>query len=128
MSNSTPVVVITGTSTGFGRLTAEFLARRGFSVYATMRDTAGRNAETAQALRELAQKEQADLHVVEMDVTQDASVDRGVDEILDCGGRIDVLINNAGFVYVGLMESFTIDQAQRIFETNISHRQGSQWC
>ena len=119
MSTTKPVVLITGASSGFGRLTAEFLALHGFSVYATMRHTTGSNAEAAQALRKLAETAQADLHVAEMDVMQDDSVDRCVPETLDRAGRIDVLINNAGFGYVGLMETFTIEQARRIFETNV---------
>jgi NAD(P)-dependent dehydrogenase (short-subunit alcohol dehydrogenase family) len=119
MSSNKPVVLITGASSGFGRLTAEHLSRQGYTVFATMRDTSGRNAGTAQELRKFAGRISADLHVADMDVTRDESVDQCVRQTIDRAGRIDVLINNAGFGYIGLMESFTIPQAQRIFDTNV---------
>ena len=112
------VVLITGASSGFGRLTAEHLARKRYSVIATMRDLSGKNAGAAAELRLLARGESLDLHVAELDVTQDASVDRCVRETIARAGRIDVLVNNAGFGHKGLTESFTVQQAQRIFDTN----------
>jgi NAD(P)-dependent dehydrogenase (short-subunit alcohol dehydrogenase family) len=119
MSKHKPVVLITGTSSGFGRLTAELLSQKGYTVFATMRDVSGRNAGTAQELRKLAETTSADLNVAEMDVTRDESVNRCIRETIDRAGRLDVLINNAGFGYIGLMESFSIEQAQRIFDTNV---------
>jgi NAD(P)-dependent dehydrogenase (short-subunit alcohol dehydrogenase family) len=83
-------VLITGTSTGFGRDTAETLGRAGHTVYASMRDITGRNRTHAEAVRALGPK------VVELDVTDDASVDSAIDAILAEAGRLDVLINNAG--------------------------------
>jgi NAD(P)-dependent dehydrogenase (short-subunit alcohol dehydrogenase family) len=122
--DSQPVVVLTGASSGFGRLSAELLARDGYRVFATMRSRAGRNAGAAEALSDLARAESLDLHVAEMDVTDDDSVDRCVDGVVRQAGRIDVLVNNAGFGYMGLLESFTIEQVRRIFETNVfgAHR------
>jgi NAD(P)-dependent dehydrogenase (short-subunit alcohol dehydrogenase family) len=119
MNASTKVVVITGASSGFGRLTAEFLARQGYRVFATMRQLAGRNAAAADGLRELARREGLKLHASELDVTQDASVEGCVRQVLAEAGRIDVLVNNAGFGYRGLQESFTPEQAQRILDTNV---------
>jgi NAD(P)-dependent dehydrogenase (short-subunit alcohol dehydrogenase family) len=119
MSASTKVVVITGASSGFGRLTAEFLARQGHRVFATMRQVAGRNAPAAEALRELGRREGLKLQAAELDVTQDASVLDCVRLVLAEAGRIDVLVNNAGFGYSGLQESFTAEQAQRILDTNV---------
>jgi NAD(P)-dependent dehydrogenase (short-subunit alcohol dehydrogenase family) len=113
------VVVVTGASSGFGRLTAELLARRGHTVFATMRELAGRNAPAAEALRELARRESLQLHPAELDVTREASVDFCVREIEERAGRIDALINNAGFGFIGLLESFSLEQAQRIFDTNV---------
>jgi NAD(P)-dependent dehydrogenase (short-subunit alcohol dehydrogenase family) len=84
-----------------------------------MRNIQGRNAAAASALKEMAAKESMSMSVEEMDVTQDASVDSAIRHAIDRAGRIDVLINNAGFAYMGLMESFTSDQAQRIFNTNV---------
>ena len=112
------VVLITGASTGFGRLTAETLARHGHTVYATMRDPGGRNAGNAAEIRALAKKESLPLHVVELDVMDDASVERAVSAVLEQAGYIDVAINNAGYVLAGLAEAATTEQAQRILDTN----------
>jgi NAD(P)-dependent dehydrogenase (short-subunit alcohol dehydrogenase family) len=119
MPDTRTVVVITGASTGFGRLTAELLARSGYTVVATMRDVGGRNAGAAGEIRALSTRESLDLRVAEMDVTEDASVERCVREVIDRDGRIDVLVNNAGFGYMGLLESFTIGQARQIIDTNV---------
>jgi NAD(P)-dependent dehydrogenase (short-subunit alcohol dehydrogenase family) len=119
MPDEKTTVLITGASSGIGRLIAEFLARNRMAVFATMRELNDRNADAAAELRALATREALDLHVAEMDVSDDASVERSVRETIERAGRIDVLINNAGFGYVGLLESFTIEQVQRIFETNV---------
>jgi NAD(P)-dependent dehydrogenase (short-subunit alcohol dehydrogenase family) len=112
------VVLITGTSTGIGRLMAETCARKGYAVFASMRSIDGRNAAHSAALRTLAEAEGLSLHVVELDVTDDASVEHAVQEVLQEAGRIDVLIHNAGVSYVGLTETFTPEQVQRLFEVN----------
>jgi NAD(P)-dependent dehydrogenase (short-subunit alcohol dehydrogenase family) len=112
------VVLISGCSTGFGRLFAETLARHGHSVFATMRDPAVRNADNASALRLLAGKESLSLKVLEMDVTDEGSVERAVHDCLNQVGRIDVVINNAGYGLAGLAEATTVDQARRQFDTN----------
>lgn len=111
-------VLITGASTGFGRLIAETLARAGYSVFASMRDINGRNAKNAAELRALAEKESLPLHVLELDVTDESSVNRAVDSIIKSAGRIDVAINNAGYVLLGLGETLSTDQAQKLFDTN----------
>ena len=116
--DSKHVVLITGTSTGFGRLMAETLARNGHTVFATMRDPAGRNAVNAAGIRELAKKESLGLHVLEMDVTDEVSVEQGVRTAVEQAGRIDVAINNAGYGISGLMEATTTEQAQQIMNTN----------
>jgi NAD(P)-dependent dehydrogenase (short-subunit alcohol dehydrogenase family) len=112
------VVLITGSSTGFGRLFAETLARKGHIVFATMRDPGGRNAKNASEIRALAEKDLLPIHVLELDVTDDASVGRAVDAAVDKGGRIDVAINNAGYYLSGLEEAVTIEQGQRLMDTN----------
>ena len=116
--DSKQVVLITGSSTGFGRLMAETLARQGHTVFATMRDPAGRNATNAAEIRELAKKESLPLHVLEMDVTDDVSVEQAVRTAVEQAGRIDVAINNAGYGISGLMEATTTEQAQQIMNTN----------
>jgi len=116
--NSKQVVLITGSSTGFGRLFVETLARKGHTVFATMRDPGGRNAKNASEIRTLAEKDSLPIHVVELDVTNDASVERAVDAAVAKAGRIDVAINNAGYYLSGLEEAVTTEQAQRLMDTN----------
>jgi len=116
--NSKQVVLITGSSTGFGRLFAETLARKGHTVFATMRDPGGRNAKNTSEIRALAEKESLPIHVLEMDVTNDTSVERAVDAAVAKAGRIDVAINNAGYYLSGLEEAVTTEQAQRLMDTN----------
>lgn len=113
------VVLVTGSSSGFGRLTAETLARKGYTAFASMRDVAGRNAPASVELRALAEGEGLALQVVELDVTDDASVERAVAEVIDSAGRIDVVVNNAGLFYVGVTEAFSLEQAKRVFDTNV---------
>ena len=112
------VVLITGASTGFGRLFTETLARKGYTVFATMRDPAGKNARNAAEIEALAKKESLAIHVLELDVTKDASVEKAIHAAAEKAGRIDVVINNAGFPVVGLAETITVDQAQSQFDTN----------
>ena len=116
--DSKQVVLITGASTGFGRLFAETLARHGHTVFATMRDPAGRNATNASEIRALAKKEALPLHVLELDVTKDASVEQAVRTSIEQAGRMDVVINNAGYGLIGLAEAVTTEQAQQIMDTN----------
>jgi NAD(P)-dependent dehydrogenase (short-subunit alcohol dehydrogenase family) len=116
--NTSQVVLITGSSTGFGRLFTETLARKGHNVFATMRDPEGRNAKNAAEIRTLAQKESLPIQVLELDVTDDASVGRAVDAAVAKAGRIDVAINNAGYYLGGLAEAVTTEQAQRLMDTN----------
>jgi len=116
--NSKQVVLITGSSTGFGRLFTETLARKGHTVFATMRDPGGRNAKNASEIRTLAEKDSLPIHVLEMDVTDDASVGRAVDAAVAKAGRIDVAINNAGYYLSGLEEAVTTEQARRLMDTN----------
>jgi NAD(P)-dependent dehydrogenase (short-subunit alcohol dehydrogenase family) len=112
------VVLITGTSTGIGRFMAETCARHGYTVFASMRNMSGHNAAHSAALRTLAEAEGLSLHVVELDVTDDASVENAVQEVIKEAGRIDVLVNNAGVSYVGITETFTPEQVQRLFDIN----------
>jgi NAD(P)-dependent dehydrogenase (short-subunit alcohol dehydrogenase family) len=110
--------MVTGASSGFGRLIAETLARKNFQAFATMRSASGRNAGTAREIRELGARESLPLHVLELDVTEDGSVERAVSEVVARAGRIDVLVNNAGHGIMDLAETVTLAQAQRQFETN----------
>jgi len=106
------IAVVTGTNSGFGRLTVESLVHDGWHVFATMRNVATRNAEAAAALRTIG----AD--VVELDVTSDASVDAAAAKILTRGVP-DLLVNNAGAGYFGIQEAFTPALVERQFATNV---------
>jgi NAD(P)-dependent dehydrogenase (short-subunit alcohol dehydrogenase family) len=106
-------ILVTGTSTGFGRDAAETLARAGHRVFASLRDIGGRNRAHAEALH------RAGLDVVELDVTSDPSVERAVETVLTKAGRIDVLVNNAGIAAAGVSEAFTPDQVRGMFEVNV---------
>ena len=106
-------VLITGSSTGFGRDTAETLARAGHTVFASMRNPQAQNRDHAQALR------RNGIEIVELDVSSDTSVERAVKEVLVRTHRIDVLVNNAGIASAGVTEAFTPDQAKVVFNTNV---------
>jgi NAD(P)-dependent dehydrogenase (short-subunit alcohol dehydrogenase family) len=113
------VVLITGISTGFGRTSAESLARRGYSVIATMRESAGRNRSSCEELQLQARREGWSLQVLEMDVTNDVSVNEAAAQALEKWGRIDVVINNAGIGAVSITEAFTLEQFQRVLDLNL---------
>ena len=107
------IAVVTGASSGFGYLTAEAFVADGWHVYATMRGVAGRNAEAAKGLA------RANLSVVELDVTDDASVDAAAAFIHGESGAVDILVNNAGTGYFGIEEAFTPALVERQFATNV---------
>ena len=118
MEENARVVLVTGGSTGFGRLTAETLARQGHRVFASMRDVAGRNASHAAELRSLAERDGLALEVAEIDTGDEDSVEGGVAGVAEKAGRIDVLVNNVGQGSWGLAEAFTTEQQKDLFETN----------
>jgi NAD(P)-dependent dehydrogenase (short-subunit alcohol dehydrogenase family) len=112
------VVLISGASTGIGRLAAETLARAGHTVYATMRDLTTRNASAALALQRLAADEKLSLRTVDMDVRQAGSVQRAVSDVLQEAERLDVVVNNAGLMSIGLAEAFTEEQVIHQMDVN----------
>jgi NAD(P)-dependent dehydrogenase (short-subunit alcohol dehydrogenase family) len=108
-------VIITGSSSGFGRLTVQTLARAGHTVFATLRNIKGKNAAAAAELAGI-----PNVQVVELDVTSDASVDQAIATIASkTGGAIDVVVNNAGRFSMGIQESFGVDEVKSLFETNV---------
>jgi NAD(P)-dependent dehydrogenase (short-subunit alcohol dehydrogenase family) len=113
------IILVTGSTSGFGRLTVETLARQGYRVFAGMRAAAGKNAPAAEALRALAQRERLALQTIEIDVTDDASVERAIAAIIEITGRLDVVVNNAGVSYSGPLEAFTLEQVRQQFEINV---------
>jgi NAD(P)-dependent dehydrogenase (short-subunit alcohol dehydrogenase family) len=107
------VVLVTGCSTGIGLLTALTFAREGHRVFATVRSVA-----KADALRAAADDEGLAVEIVELDVTDDESVERCVAEVLARASTIDVLVNNAGILGRAAVETFPDEAVRDIFETN----------
>ena len=113
------VILITGASSGFGDLTARALAHAGHTVYASMRETTGRNAPKVKDLEQYASKHRVDLHAVELDVASQPSADAAIEAILSKSARLDVLIHNAGHMSFGPAESFTPEQFAKLYDTNV---------
>jgi NAD(P)-dependent dehydrogenase (short-subunit alcohol dehydrogenase family) len=113
------VIVVTGASSGFGRLSAEALAMAGHTVYASMRDTKGRNASQVEAVDYFAKGNDVDLRTVEMDVQSQPSVDAAIEKVLNANGRIDALVHNAGHMVFGPAEAFTPEQLAELYDINV---------
>jgi len=112
-------ILLSGATSGFGALTVRALARAGHDVYAGMRDPAGQGAAAAAELAAWADTEGLAVTVVALDVTDDASVDGAVSAVLARAGGIDVLVNNAGVAAAGLVETFSVAAAQRLYDVNV---------
>ena len=110
------VILITGTSSGFGQRTAHTLARRGHHVFASMRGIDGKNAETAETMRRWAATESAQLEVLELDIIDQATIGKATQRILTSAGRIDVVVNNAASASAGLLEAFSLNEVRASFE------------
>lgn len=112
-------IILTGSATGFGLLAVKSLAAKGHTVFATMRNVKGANAEAAANIRNWAKEHNADVRVVELDVVSDRSVKTAIEEIATAtSGKIDVLINNAGIGFIGISESLTTEQTEQLFQVN----------
>jgi NAD(P)-dependent dehydrogenase (short-subunit alcohol dehydrogenase family) len=107
-------IIITGSSNGFGLKAAKDFADKGNKVYATMRNPNGKNANAKADL----ESHSTNIKVVDMDVTDEASVKEAMATILAEAGSVDILINNAGIMYLGITEAFSVEQAKFQMETN----------
>ncbi|MEO1001751.1 MAG: SDR family oxidoreductase [Cyanobacteria bacterium J06638_7] len=113
MDGSNKVVVITGCSSGFGEGAAKAFADKGYRVWGTLRDAEGRNAAKKAALEAYSDN----VSVIDMDVSDDGSVAAAF-ALIQAQGPVDVLINNAGVMYLGITEAFSIAQAKEQMEIN----------
>lgn len=105
MTQRSPVVLVSGVSSGIGQAVASALAAKGFEVFGT-----SRNPQRTAPI--------SGVELMQLDVTSDASVTRAVSTVIQRAGRIDVLVNNAGIGVIGAAEESSITQAQQIFDTN----------
>ena len=117
-------VLITGTSSGFGLLITKALLQKGDTVFATMRDVEGRNAGVAKEIQAATGQSQGEVHTLELDVTDDTSVEGAIKQALQIGGGLDVVINNAGVGVGGMAEAFSTEQYERIFDISWTSRFG----
>jgi NAD(P)-dependent dehydrogenase (short-subunit alcohol dehydrogenase family) len=113
------IIVITGASSGFGALTSRALALAGHTVYASMRETKGRNALQGKEAEQYAAEHKVDLRTVELDVASQESCDAAIKEIVAKAGRLDVIIHNAGHMVFGPAEAFTPEQYAELFDVNV---------
>ena len=107
------VALVTGSSSGIGFETALVLARENYFTFASMRNT-----DKAGTIQEIAKKENLNLEVIELDVDKEESIKSAVKKIQEQKGRIDVLVNNAGYGLFGCVEDITIQELKAQFETN----------
>lgn len=113
------VILVTGASSGFGAMSARALARAGHTVYASMRETNGRNAPQVQAARDYASEHGADLRTIELDVQSQVSTDEALARIVAEHGRLDVVMHNAGHMVFGPAEAFTPEQYAQLYDVNV---------
>jgi NAD(P)-dependent dehydrogenase (short-subunit alcohol dehydrogenase family) len=113
------VIVITGASSGFGRLAANALAKAGHTVYASMRETKGRNAAEVADVEKFAADNHVDLRAIELDVGSQPSVDAAIAQIVAEQGRLDVVVHNAGHMVFGPAEAFTPEQLAELYDVNV---------
>jgi NAD(P)-dependent dehydrogenase (short-subunit alcohol dehydrogenase family) len=113
------VILVTGASSGFGRMCAEALAGAGHVVYASMRGTDGHNAEQVAAIRDHAATHGVDLRALDLDVSDTVSVENAVAQVVADHGRLDVLVHNAGHMVYGPSEAFSPDQLAALYDVNV---------
>ncbi|HEY5893921.1 MAG TPA: SDR family oxidoreductase [Chthoniobacterales bacterium] len=113
------IILVTGAATGIGKLSARALAKAGHTVYASMRDLAGRNAPAVRELNAFAAAEKADIRAIELDVQSQPSADNAVETIYQQEGRLDIVMHNAGHLVVGPAEAFSPEEIIRTFDINV---------
>jgi NAD(P)-dependent dehydrogenase (short-subunit alcohol dehydrogenase family) len=119
MPSQGKIIIVTGASSGFGRMAANELGKAGHTVYAAMRDVNGHNAQAAANMQAQAANGGPDLRPVEMDITDEGSVDAAIAAVISEQGRIDVIVHNAGHMVLGPAEAFTPDQYADEYDVNV---------
>jgi NAD(P)-dependent dehydrogenase (short-subunit alcohol dehydrogenase family) len=112
-------IVVTGASSGFGRLASNALALAGHTVYASMRETGGRNKPQVADVEKYAKQNGVDLRAIELDVSSQISVDAAIAGIIAEHSRLDVVVHNAGHMVYGPAEAFTPEQLSELYDTNV---------
>lgn len=112
--NDQKVVIVTGSSSGIGLESALLQARNGYITYATMR-----SPEKDTSIKAAVQNEGLPIRVIPLDVTDDNSVKNAVDHIISEAGRIDALVNNAGYSLGGALEDLSMEEIKSQYETNL---------
>ncbi|HEY0533105.1 MAG TPA: SDR family NAD(P)-dependent oxidoreductase [Actinoplanes sp.] len=117
-------IFVTGASSGFGLMTSRALADAGHTVFAGIRDIGGRNVAAAADATNYAKTNSVDLRVVELDVTDERSVEQAAADVLGQAGKLDVIVHNVGHMVVGPSEAFTPEQLASLYDTNVlgAHR------
>lgn len=113
------IILVTGASSGFGRMGAEALARAGHTVFASMRNTTGRNAPQVAEVEKLAHEASIDIRPLDLDVSDQGSVDAAIEKIMADVGRLDVVMHNAGHMVNGPAEAFTPEQLAELYDINV---------
>lgn len=113
------IIVVTGASSGFGLLSAQALAKAGHTVYASMRETTGRNAGRVAEVEAYAKAHDVDLRAIELDVSSGASVTAGIEKLVADNRRLDVIVHNAGHMVYGPAEAFTPEQYAELYDINV---------
>jgi NAD(P)-dependent dehydrogenase (short-subunit alcohol dehydrogenase family) len=113
------VALVTGASSGFAALAVRALADAGHTVYASMRETTGRNAVQVKGVEEYATDHEVDLRAIELDVASQESADAAIRKIVDTSGRLDVIVHNAGQMVFGPAEAFTPEQFAELYDVNV---------
>jgi NAD(P)-dependent dehydrogenase (short-subunit alcohol dehydrogenase family) len=113
------IIIVTGASSGFGALTAHALAKAGHTVYASMRETKGRNAPQVEEAKRFVKDNNVDLRTIDLDVSSQASADAAIWKIVAENKRLDVVIHNAGHMVFGPAEAFTPEQLAELYDVNV---------
>jgi len=108
------VAIVTGSAAGIGYEIAIHLAKNGFRTYASMR-----NLQKANGITEMAKNENLPLSLIQLDVTDDISITKAIDTVINESGRIDVLVNNAGYGLIGSIEDMSVEELKAQYETNV---------